>query len=177
MGEKSKLCKATCVTRLTPLPCYHFYRAPASEKSAEDLFFVQKDVINDTNGAKRPTRRDLRHKPLKSEINLLPNPAIKGFPSQKRRAVTRKRTAEIPSNVKLLAGVDSSSDEEIDKSASYKATSERYNDRLVARRREHPDKATVHVACKDLWSEGSGGQLEEMVDVFVCLSIQSRKSK
>lgn len=171
MNSIISLCKALndTVSKAIPLSRYHFEllnRAPASEKLAEDLFFVQKDASNDTDPAKCLTRRDLRHKPLKSEINLLPNPAIKGFPSQKRKAITRKRTAEICSPVKLLAGVDSSSDEEIDKSASHKVTSERYNDRLVARSREHPNKATVHLASKDIWSEGSGGRLADMVDSF-----------
>lgn len=135
-------------------PSISLNRAPALEKSSEDLFFVQKDISDDPGTFKCLTRRDRRLKPLKSEINLLPNPAIKGFPSQRRKATRRSRGQDISSPMKLLTGVDSSSDEEVDRSISHRTLSERYNGRLVARRREHPDKVTVHVASKDIWSEG-----------------------
>lgn len=122
------------------------------------MFFVEKDVFEDRGTApKHLTRRDLRHKPLKSEINLLPNPAIKGFPSQRRktgRTRTSGRTGASIADVKLVEGDSSSGDEEVARSASHRTISEQYSDRLVARRREHPDKATTHMASMDIWSEG-----------------------
>ena len=97
---------------------------PASEKTAEELFFVHKD-ITDESSTKRLTRKELRRKPLKSEVNLKPS-----------------------------GSVDSSSDEEFDKSISYRAISEKHKARLDTRQRECPEKSTVHVCGRDLWSDG-----------------------
>lgn len=127
---------------------------PASEKSAEDLFFVQ-SVNNDdsiSTSISSLTRKGLRSKLLRSEVNLQPNPLIKGFPSQERK-ITRKKSVN-GSRGKPLASVDSSSDEEFNKSVSYKAIRSEYDNRLAARTKQHPAKPTVHVPCKDLWDEG-----------------------
>lgn len=124
------------------------------EKPAEDLFFVQNEISNDSvlTGIKWQTRKDTRHRPLKSEINLHPNPAVRGFPSQKRRKVTRKTDL----SEQLSRTVDSSSEEEeFDASVSYGVISQEAGKKLVSRLKSHPQKPTVHVAFKDLWEEGT----------------------
>ena len=129
------------------------YSVPAFEKSADDLFFVEKDIsqVTSLNGVKRLTRRDLRQKPLNSEINLRPNTVIKGFPRQKRKTEAKK-CMDIST-----VGADSSSDEELDTSASYRDIKDRYNGKLLARKKQCPNKTSIRVSSKDLWSEGKYG--------------------
>lgn len=134
--------------------CY--FRVPAIEKSADDLFFVHKvaSATGDPAQSKLLTRKDLRLKPLKSEINLHPNPAIKGFPTRKRANKSGTKHASMDTVSSSVHLVDSSGDEEVGQSLSHKTIRKEYNGRLLAHSREHPDKDTVHVASKDLWSEG-----------------------
>ena len=98
-------------------------RVPASEKPDEELFFVQKDATDDS--AKHLTRRELRRKSLKSEINLKPS----------------------------SRSVDSSDDEEFDRSISYRSISEERRTRLADREKKCPEKTTIHMAGRDLWSD------------------------
>ena len=118
MGKKKGYNYAFGVPMLTP-------RVPASEKPDEELFFVQKDIADDS-AVQRRTRKELRSKPLKSEINLKSSSCL----------------------------VDSSDDEEFDRSISYRSISEEQRARLAAREKKCPEKVTVHMAGKDLWDDG-----------------------
>jgi hypothetical protein len=88
----------------------------------------------------------------------------------------------VSSPAKLLAEIDSSSDEEVERSVSYRVLSEQRNDRLRAYGKKHPKRSTVHMACKDVWSdgkdkleEGEGGGPPCHVVMFVdCLLIACR---
>ena len=95
------------------------------------------------------TRCDIRRQPLKSEINLQPNPTIKGFPTQKRKIAKKNRTFS-----KESQDQSSSDEEEFDTSASYNLISREVSDRLAAYKKQHPEKSTVHVASRDLWDDG-----------------------
>lgn len=123
---------------------------PASEKAAEDLYFIQREASSDCITLSRKQRRqELREKPLCSESNLTGNPNIKGFPSQRRRRVQKKEKNQ------QADSLDSSSDEEeYDRSTSYRTISRDSSKRLATHSQLHPPKNTVHVASKDLWSEG-----------------------
>lgn len=117
---------------------------------------MEKDVsqVTSLDNVKRVTRRDLRHKPLSSEINLRPNTVIKGFPSQKRKTEAMKCM-----DISTVGG-ESSSDEELDTSASYRAIKDRYNGKLLARKKQCPNKTSIRVASKDLWSEGNAMEMK-----------------
>ena len=78
--------------------------------------------------------------------------------------------------------LDSSGDEDFDKSASYRTINASHSERLAERARQRPDKSTLHVGNRDLWAEGEGrGELcivramwgggEDLV-VLYCLSIE-----
>lgn len=112
---------------------------------------MEKDVsqVASLDSAKRLARRNLKDKPLNSEINLRPNTAIKGFPSQKRKTEAKKCM-----DISTVGG-DSSSDEELNKSASYRDIKDRCNGKLLARKKQCPNKTSIYVASKDLWNEGN----------------------
>lgn len=98
------------------------------------------------------TRKHFRQKPLRSELNLQPNSAIKGFPVIRQKAPKKLKGAihDIPSTLD-----DSSSDEgDLATSTSYHSISRSREEKLVSRKKACPNKRTTHVATKDLWGEG-----------------------
>lgn len=123
---------------------------PASEKPAEDLYY--KDVSTTSTQAKPLSRKDIRHKPLRSEVNLQSNSAIRGFPSQKRK-VARQPASH--TGLGEVAG-DSSEEEEFETSTSYRDIRRECGERLADQARKHPKKCTVHVGARDLWGDEEG---------------------
>ena len=127
---------------------------PATEKSNEQLFYVQKKI----DGTKDTIPSKKLKKPLISELRLVPNSAVPGFPPCKRRKKVTKlsrcnQTDQSGAEVKLTH-VDSSSDEDgYYKSASFQQQNSRENNKLATKMKEQPPRSSVQVAIKDLWSE------------------------
>lgn len=126
---------------------------PASEKPENELFFVHKGRGEDEISAPdNLTKCVIRQKPLRSELNLQPNPAIKGFPVRKRK--TPRKTKGVIHDL-LPTQIDSSSDEgDFAKSISYRSISCSREEKLISRKKECPDKPMTRVATMDLWNEG-----------------------
>ena len=122
-----------------------FFRLPASEKPAEELFFESTDLPS--ADPKPLSRKEIRGQPLASELKLKSSSAVKGFQSQPRRS--RRKSDSI-----ACMGSPDSSDEEFDGSASYRAISDEQRDRLASRAKQHPMRSTLHLGCRDLWEEG-----------------------
>ncbi len=98
-------------------------------------------------------RSEIRKKPLRSELNLVSNSEVKGFPAVKRKVHRRS----IPIHDQ---SIDSSSDEEYGRSVSHRSIHCSRIKKILSRKDQFTkETASDHRSVGDLWQDGKLGGL------------------
>ena len=144
------------------------YSGLVSEKKDEQLFFVQSEATS-AEDRKKPSRAELRKRPLRSLSHLYGDPVINGTNEPTNPVGSVANVREAKARRLLLGGTasDSSEDEaEFDVGSRFSVRRQRETRELVRAVHRRLKKSALKPVMQDIWAVEGNSELYTLDNVF-----------